>query len=197
MTRPACPDPGRRRNDLDRMCATKICPETHLAIGKVVKPWGLKGAVRIYSYAESLESFLRVPELHVQGKDGPIVLPLEEVKEHNKGILLKFEGRDRIEDVEALIGLTLYMNKQELPRLEEGEYYWHELIGLEVLTDSGRPVGTLEKVMDTGNHDVYVVTKGEREILVPAIREVVRKVDVPGRQMIIHAVEGLLNEDDL
>jgi 16S rRNA processing protein RimM len=179
------------------MCATEIRPETHLAIGKVVKPWGLKGVVRAYSYAESLETFLRISELHVQGKDGPTALLLEEAKQHKKGVLLKFEGRDRIEDVEDLVGLTLYMDKKELPRLEEDEYYWHDLIGMEVLTDSGRLVGTLEKVMETGSHDVYVVMKGEREVLVPAIRDVVREVDVPGKRMIIHAVEGLLNEDDL
>jgi len=179
------------------MCEMEISPETHLAIGKVAKPWGLKGAVKVYSYAESIESFLRISELLVQGKDGPTVLCLEEAKKHQKGILLKFKGRDRIEAVEDLVGLTLYMDRKELPRLEEGEYYWYELIGMEVCTDSGRSVGTLEKVLETGSHNVYVVRKGERESLIPAIREVVRKVDVPGKRMIIHAVEGLLNEDDL
>jgi len=175
----------------------EISSETHLAIGKVLKPWGLKGAVTVYSYAESVESFLRISELRIQGKDGPTVLSLEEAKKHKKGILLKFKGRDRIEDVEDLVGLTLYMDRKELPRLEEGEYYWHELIGMEVCTDSGKSVGTLEKVLETGSHDVYVVRKGEQESLIPAIRDVVRKVDVPGRRMVIHAVEGLLNEDDL
>jgi 16S rRNA processing protein RimM len=179
------------------MCVTEICPETHLAIGKVLKPWGLKGAVKVHSYAESFESFLRISELRAQGKEGPIVLPLEDAKRHEKGILLKFKGRDCVEDVEALVGLTLYMDKKELPRLEEGEYYWYELIGMEVQTDSGRPVGTLEEVLDTGNHDVYVVRQGEREVLVPAVRGVIRKVDVPGKRMIIRAAAGILNEDDL
>ena len=180
------------------MCETEISPETHLAIGKVLKPWGLKGDVRVYSYAESVESFRRISELRVRGEDGTTVLSIEEAKKHKKGVvLLKFKGRDRIEDVEDLAGLTLYMDKKELPRLEEGEYYWHELIGMEVRTDSGRPVGTLEKILEAGNHDVYVVRQGERETLVPAIRDVIRKVDVPARRMVIHAVEGLLNEDDL
>jgi 16S rRNA processing protein RimM len=175
----------------------EISPETLLAIGKVMKPWGLKGAVKVYSYAESIESFLRISDLLVRGKDGPTVLPLEEAKKHQKGILLKFKGRDRIEDVEDLVGLTLYMNKKDLPQLGEDEYYWHELIGMEVCTDSGKSVGTIEKVLETGSHDVYVVRKGEQESLIPAIRDVVRKVDVPAKRMVIHPVEGLLNEDDL
>lgn len=176
------------------MCAKEIRPETHLPIGKVMKPWGLKGAVKIWSYAESVESFLRVSELLVQGQDGPTALPLQEVKEHRKGVLLTFRGRDRIEDVESLVGLTLYVHKSDLPSLEEDEYYWYELIGMEVLTDTGRSVGRVEKVMNTGHHDVYVVTRGGREVLVPAVREVVREVDVPGRRMIIHALEGLLDD---
>jgi 16S rRNA processing protein RimM len=179
------------------MCAIEIRPETHLAIGKVLKPWGLKGAVSVYSYAESPESFLRISVLYVQNEGGTTELPLLEAKRHKKGVLLRFKGRERIEDVEDLVGLTLYMDKQELPPLEEGEYYWHELIGMEVFTEAGRPVGRLEKVLDTGSHDVYVVVNEGREVLVPAIRDVVRKVDVPGRTMIIHAVEGLLREDDL
>jgi 16S rRNA processing protein RimM len=179
------------------MCKTENCPETHLAIGKVVKPWGLKGAVWIHSYAESKESFLRASELRVMGREGPVALSVEEAREHKKGLLLKFKGRDRIEDVEDLVGLTLCVDKKELPPLGEGEYYWYELIGMEVRTEAGRKVGRLEKVMNTGDHDVYVVKKGDREFLIPAVRHVVRQVDVAARRMIIHAAEGLLHQDDL
>ena len=180
----------------DKVCAKEILSQTHVAIGKVLKPWGLKGAVKIRSYAESPESFSRISELRVQGKDGPIVLSLEDVRKQKKAVLLKFKGRDRIEDVEDLVGLTLYLHKKDLPQLEEGEYYWHELIGMEVWTDSGKPIGTLEKILDTGNHDVYVVRRGEQETLIPAIRDVIRKVDAGGKKMIIHPIEGLLNEHD-
>ncbi len=175
----------------------EISPDRHLAIGEVAKPWGLKGMVKVTSYAESIESFRRVSSLRVQGRDGPVVLALEEARQHKKGVLLKFKGRDRIEDVTDLVGLTLYMDKKDLPTLEEGEYYWHELIGMEVRTEAGTEVGTLERILDTGSHDVYVVRKGKRETLIPAIRDVIREVDVPGRGMVIHVVEGLLNEDDL
>jgi len=181
----------------DKVCAKEILPQTHLPIGRVLKPWGLKGAVKISSYAESPASFSRISELCVEGKEGPIVLCLEEVKRQKKALLLKFKGRDCVEDVEELVGLTLYMDKRELPQLEEGEYYWHELIGMEVWTDTGRSLGTLEKILDTGSHDVYVVRKGEQETLIPAIRDVIQKVDVAGRRMIIHPMEGLLSEHDL
>jgi 16S rRNA processing protein RimM len=197
LTKPEFLDPGWIRIMHDKVCAKQILEQTHLAIGKILKPWGLKGAVKIYSYAESPESFSRISEVCVQGRDGPIVLSLEEVKRHKKALLLKFKGRDRIEDVEELVGRTLYIDKKELPQLEEGEYYWHELVGMEVWTDAGKPLGTLEKILDTGSHDVYVVRKGDQETLIPAIRDVIQKVDVAGKRMVIHPIEGLLNEHDL
>lgn len=181
----------------DSVCTKEIRPQTHLAIGKVLKPWGLAGTVKVHSYAESPESFLRVSALHVRGEEGPILLSLEGAKKHKNLVLLKFKGRNRIEDVEDLVGRTLYVDKGDLPLLEEGEYYWFELIGMEVRTDMGKSVGTLERIMDTGSHDVYVVRQGERETLIPAVLDVIRKVDTVERQMIIHAVEGLLNDDDL
>ncbi len=175
----------------------EIGSRTCIAIGKVLKPWGLKGTVKIQSYAESPESFLRISEVHADGKDGLIVLCLESVRKHKKAVLLKFKGRDRVEDVQGLVGNTLYVDKRDLPSLEEGEYYWYQLIGMEVWTDAGKPVGRLEQILDTGNHDVYVVRQGERETLIPAVREVIQKVDVAGRRMTIRAIEGLLSENDL
>jgi 16S rRNA processing protein RimM len=177
----------------DRECRKEIRPPRHLAIGKVLKPWGLKGAVKIQSYAESPESFLRIAEVCVQGERGTVHLALESAKKHKRAVLLKFRGRDRIEDVEELVGCTLYMDEKHLPRLEDGEYYWHQLIGMEVRTDAGTAVGTLEEILDTGSHDVYVVRQGERETLIPAVRDVIQRVDVAGRQMIIRAMEGLLS----
>lgn len=181
----------------DELCTKEILPQAHLAIGEVLKPWGLKGAVKIHSYAESPETFSRISELRVQGEKGPIVLFLEDVKKQKKAVLLKFKGRDRVEDVEELVGRTLYIDKKDLPQLDEGEYYWHELIGMEVWTDDGKSLGTLEKILDTGSNDVYVVQKGGQETLIPAIRDVIRKVDVAGRRMVIHPIEGLLKDHDL
>jgi 16S rRNA processing protein RimM len=181
----------------DSVCTKKIRPETHLAIGKVLKPWGLAGTVKIYSYAESVESFLRLSALYVRGEEGTLLLSLEHAKAHKKAVLLKFKGRDCIEDVEELAGRTLYIDKEDLPPLEEGEYYWFELIGMEVRTDTGKLVGTLERIMNTGSHDVYVVRQGEQETLVPAVPDVIQEVDTAARKVIIQAVKGLLTEDEV
>ena len=172
-------------------------PDNHLAIGKIVKAWGIKGKVKILSYAESPATFRQQKELYIQGRSGRQRLCLESAEEHKKGILLKFEGRDRIEDVEDLIGLTLYMDKKNLPPPEEGEHYWHDLIGMAVETDSGKPLGKLTGIIPTGSNDVYVVRKGKREWLIPAIQEVIREINVEQQLMIISPIEGILEENDL
>ncbi len=170
--------------------------DTYLAIGKVVKVWGLKGHVKVYSYAESLETFRRTRALFTRTEAGVIPLPIESSREHKGGVLLKFRRRDSVEDVEELVGQTLYLEKKDLPELEEGEYYWHELLGMEVRTEEDRLVGRLVRILETGGNDVYVVRKGEKENLIPAIREVVRKVDVAAKRMIIRPLEGLLDLDE-
>ena len=171
--------------------------DRRLDIGKVLKPWGIQGKVKALMYAESEDTFQQHPALWAETDAGFVPLSLESAKPHKKALLLKFKDRNRIEEVEDLIGSTLFMDKDSLPPLEEGEYYWHELIGVEVETESGRPLGRIEQILVTGGNDVYVVNDGRREVLLPAIRDVVRKVDVDAEKMVVRPPEGLLKEDDL
>jgi 16S rRNA processing protein RimM len=170
--------------------------EELLAIGKVLKPWGLKGEVKVETYAESAETYRRASELFVLQRDQPVGLVLEGVRQQPKALVCKFKGLGKIEEVQPLVGATLYLRKADLPALGEGEYYWHQLIGMEVWTDGGRQVGTLSGILSTGGHDLYAVRQGEREWLIPALREVIREVDVAANRMVIHPMEGLLDEDD-
>ena len=178
-------------------CINEAHPDDLLAIGKALKAWGLKGHVKVYSYAESIDTYRRVPGLYIQKNNGPSILHIEAAKQHKKFLLLKFRERDCIEEVEDLIGTTLYMHKQDLPSLEEGEYYWFQLIGMQVQTDCGKQLGILREILDTGGHDVYVVRQGDRELLIPALKDVIRDVYLAGKQMIVRPMEGMLNEHDL
>jgi len=169
-------------------------PDNHLAIGKVLKAWGIKGKVKIFSYAESPETFQGLSTLYVHEKGKTISLELEDVTEHKKGVLLKFKGRNTIEEVEDLTGRTLYMDKRDLPPTENGEYYWFQLIGMTVETDSGKLLGTIKNIMNTGSNDVYVVQQKGRELLIPALQEIILEVDVDRQRMVISPMEGLLND---
>jgi 16S rRNA processing protein RimM len=172
-------------------------PLDMIAIGEVLTSWGLKGHVRIYNYADTPETYKQIRELYIRKENRTIPLEIREAREHKGGVILKFKGRERIEEVEELFRETLYMHKRDLAPLEPGEHYWHQLIGMEVRTDTGKELGTLREILCTGSNDVYVVRQGEREILVPAIRDVIREVDVNENRMTVHPLEGMLDEHDL
>jgi 16S rRNA processing protein RimM len=78
-----------------------------------------------------------------------------------------------------------------LRNLPEGEYYWRDIEGLKVITEEGKVLGTIESIFPTGGNDVYVVSGGEREILLPGIAEVIRKIDIDQGVMIVRLLEGL------
>jgi len=168
-----------------------------LAIGKVLKTRGLKGELKVASYAESPETYQRAGELYLLKGGNPLKLTLERVREQGRALLCKFKGFDRIEEAEGLVGATLYLRKQDLRPLPEGEYYWYQLIGLEVWTDGGKRLGTIKGILNAGSQDIYVVNRGKQEWVIPALPEVIRKVDIPGGRMVIHPIEGLLDQDDL
>ncbi len=170
--------------------------EDLLHIAKVVKPWGLRGHVKLLSYAESPDLFGRVPQLFMHKGGRAIALEVEDIRLHRGRVLLKFQGRDRIEDVEDLLQETLYMHKRDLDPLEPGEYYWFQLIGMEVHTDSGTALGTLREIITTGSNDVYVVREGSREWLIPATDQVVLDVDVNRNRMTVHPLEGMTGTTD-
>jgi len=177
--------------------ATPAGRDDLLEMGRVVKTWGLRGHVKLASYAESPDIFQRVRELYLWKGGRPLSLTVEEARPHQGQVLLKFRGRDRVEDVEDLRGETICMHKQDLDPLQPGEYYWFQLIGMEVKTDAGEDMGTLREILTTGGHDVYVVRRGGREWLVPATREVVVAVDPATNRMTVRPLEGMMDEHDL
>jgi 16S rRNA processing protein RimM len=108
-----------------------------------------------------------------------------------KGITLEVEGIESREAAESLIGSIVFLPAEGERKLPEGEYYWKDLIGAAVFSEEGEWLGIIEGIFPTGSNDVYVCTGGSREILIPAIDEVVRKVDVEKRTLVVHLLEGL------
>jgi 16S rRNA processing protein RimM len=123
----------------------------------------------------------------------PVAYQVEEARPHRPFILLKLKGVDSIEAARALMGATLAVEERDLPPLAEGEFYYYQVIGTEVMTTSGVVLGTIKQVFFTGGHDVWVVRCREREYLIPVIDEVVRSLDIPGKKAIIEPQEGLLD----
>jgi 16S rRNA processing protein RimM len=172
-------------------------PDNLLLVGTVIRPHGLEGLLRIRSYAESEKTFLNSGKVFLGLASGETrehrVLS---VVGHRNDFLMKLEGLSTLDEAESCRNAAILIDKGALGREAEDEYFWHELIGLEVYLNTGEPLGTLKHILPTGSTDIYVVQKGEKELLVPAIHEVVQEIDLAGKRMIISEMEGLfdLNE---
>jgi 16S rRNA processing protein RimM len=169
-----------------------------LLIGKVIRPHGLKGLMRIESYAESRETFLNAGEVFLEAPSGETVkhgiIAITLVKK--KFFLMQLEGLDSLEQAEAYRGGNIYIQKGKLSR-QSDEYFWFELIGLPVYLDTGRRVGIIRHIVPAPGHDIYVVQDGEKEILIPAVHGVIKEVDLENEKVVITGMEDLLDLNEV
>jgi 16S rRNA processing protein RimM len=164
----------------------------YLSIGKIVGPHGINGALRVHPYAESLSIFQPGTRILLKNNQGMKKKYLIRwAKPHGKGMLFSLQGIEDRNQASSLAGCDLLMAKNRLPDLEEGTYYWFEIIGLSVYDAEEEYMGRVEAVIPTGSNDVYVVRNQENEILVPALEHVVLKIDRANGRMTVKLPEGL------
>jgi 16S rRNA processing protein RimM len=167
-----------------------------LEIGKIIRSHGLAGRMKVLSYLESQDVLHNLPEVFVGRRASEAVpFPLEVVQPGRESFILKLGGVEDRDAAARLVGLLVWMPSEKMKKLPEGEYYWLDIIGLQVLTEEGRDLGRIESVFPTGSNDVYVCQGGEKEILLPAIGEVVRNIDMDRRIMVVRLLKGLTDHD--
>lgn len=166
-------------------------PEGWVRIGKVVAPQGLTGEVRVYPLTDFPERFLSTAEVALELPTGPQLRQVKEARLQGDICILKL-AQDRIE-AESLRGVFLLVPEAEVVPLPEDNYYIYQLVGLSVHTEEGQLLGKLADVMTTGGNDVWVVEGDRGQILLPAIRQVIRQVDLQKQQIIVHLLPGLVD----
>jgi 16S rRNA processing protein RimM len=114
-------------------------------------------------------------------------------KANSGKFIIGFKGCDDINLIEPFLGNEVCLKRGQLPGLEADEYYWSDLIGLQVFTDEGTLLGKIADIFETGSSDIYVVRGGDREYLIPAIADVIKTVDPPGGKIVITPLDGLLD----
>jgi 16S rRNA processing protein RimM len=165
----------------------------YVLIGKIVGAHGIKGTNKICSYAESLTVFKPGRTILIRNdRDRETSYEINWVKPHTGTPLLSLKGVADRHQAEAMIGGELFIQKSELPELDEDTYYWFELIGIEVYTAEEQFLGRIESIVETGSNDVYVVKNGEKEVLIPALESVVLNVDLEHNIMRVQLPEGLI-----
>lgn len=163
-----------------------------ILMGRIVGAHGIAGSLKLASYAESPAVFETGRTLVVRSGNGSeTVYEIAWARAQGRSTLLSLKGIAGRSQAEALIGCDVFLDKAVLPKLEDGVYYWDDLIGIEVVSADGAPLGRIESIFRTGSNDVYVIKQGDRELLLPALRSVVRSVDLEARRMEVQVPEGL------
>lgn len=165
-----------------------------IAIGRITRAQGLRGELNVEPLTEAPERFSLLTRVTIEKSDGQAQMAeIEKARVVKRRVILKLRTVSNRTEAEALHGALITIPRQECLQLEDGSYYIFELIGLRVVTDAGAVVGELTDVLDLPANDVYVVQAETREYLIPAIAEVIKKVDLDSGLMIINPIEGLLD----
>lgn len=165
----------------------------YFRIGVITSTHALKGDVKVFPTTEDPARFKELKDAFIHDGKGYMPVKITKASFFRQFVILHFEGKDRIEDVESLVKKEIYVDRAHAIPLEEGEYYISDLIGLSVYDeDDGRLLGELTDVLQTGANDVYVVTKDGQEILIPVIEECIRKVDLETGEVHVHLLPGLV-----
>lgn len=164
----------------------------YLEIGQIVNTFGIKGMVKIRPFTDDIRRFDKLKKVYIK-KNNVKEYEIEEVKYHKDMVLIKFKGIENLEQANLLRNYYLLINRDEEEPLEEGRYYIVDMLGIEVYTDEGKKLGILDDIFNTGSNDVYVI-KDElgKQILLPAIKEVIKQVNIENKNMIVHLIPGLV-----
>ncbi len=160
-----------------------------LRIGRVSRPHGLRGELSIQVSVSKPPLLNDVEQVYI----GPARVPykISAARTHRKRLLLRLANVEDRESAEALRGQDVSISAADAEPLQTDEYYIRELIGLQIVTEEGETLGTLTDVLETGANDVYVVTQDEDDWLLPAIKDVIRAIDLERNEMIVHLLPGL------
>ena len=163
-----------------------------LPIGKVVGTHGIKGNLKVFSYAETSAVFQPQGYVLIQSGIGRIQpYKINRVSPFKGGVILSLNDISDRNQAQEMVGAELFIQKCDLPELEKDTYYWFELIGLSVWTVDNQMIGQIDSIIQTGSNDVYVVKGPEKETLVPALASVILDIDLDQQTMRVRLPDGL------
>ncbi len=158
----------------------------YLEAGEIVNTHGIKGEVKMIPWADSVDFLKKFRTLYIDSKPVKVLSS----RPHGKFLIAKLEGVEDVNAAMSLKGKTVYIDRADA-KLPKGHYFIADIIGAQVVTDTGEELGLLQEVMELPANDVYVV-KGEKEILIPAVDEFIVSVDAEAGIITVHVIEGLI-----
>ncbi len=157
-----------------------------ILLGQIHGLFGVKGWVKVFSYTRPRSQILNYARWYL-GRDADCEIKLENGRSHNDGVIAKLAGIDDRDQAVSLLEKEIWVEQDDLPKLTADEYYWYQLIGLQVFDTSKNTIGTLVRLMETGANDVMVVRdeKGAEHLIPYVMRQVIKKVNLDNKTMIV------------
>lgn len=162
-------------------------------MGEIVTTHGIRGWLKLKPYNPETAGLSRTKTVVLQKGEVIAHHSLEASRVHQGQVLVKLEGIDRIDEAERWVGSTLAVADKALRPLEPGEYYYYQVLGLDVYDTQGQWLGVLTRIWSKKGGDLYVVQGKAKEYLIPAVREMIEKIDLPGGKIIVNPPPGLLD----
>lgn len=166
----------------------------YLAVGKVINTHGVKGELKVMPITSDISRFDYLLFVSVNYEGTYKEYRVLNCRVHKDFVLITLKGIENMNDAEKLKGQELFVHRKHAKPLDEDEFFICDIIGMEVY-EGDTFLGTLTDVLETGSNDVYIITdKDRKELLLPALKSVVEKVDLEGRRMQVKIPEGLIDE---
>jgi len=167
--------------------------EEFIIIGKIVSTQGNEGEVKVIPLTDSIDRFSKLTDVFIRKGNNKKLLKINNLKIKKDTVILKLEDIENIEKAEIIVGSFLEVKRINAVKLPKDTYFVFDIIGLEVYANENELLGKVDNIISTGSNDVYVIkNKNKQEILIPAIREVIKNIDLEKKRITINMVDGLL-----
>lgn len=168
--------------------------DADLRVGVITRTHGIRGEVKVYPTTDSPLRFQEFERVLLKCGGRMRCFPIESARFFKNMVILKLRGIDSMEEAEQYRGGELYISREDGEPLSENEYYIGDIIGLLAEDEDGNSLGTVKDVLQTGANDVYVVAReGKRDLLLPAIHDCIKQIDLENGRMTVHVMDGLLD----
>jgi 16S rRNA processing protein RimM len=174
-----------RTHDDAPVAAVSVVSANLVTLGRISGLFGVHGWVKVFSYSQPRDGMLRYNLWYLELATGWSQMALEGGHRHSKGVVAKLAGCDSRDRAAPLLGAAIAVSREQFPDVEPGEYYWTDLLNLQVVTQAGVQLGVVDYLLETGANDVLVV-KGDRERLIPFVaRDVISKIDLDNGILVV------------
>ena len=167
--------------------------QEYFEIGQIVNTFGIKGFVKVNPFTDDMHRFEELKSVLVVKNKETIEMHIEEVKLHKNVVLIKFKGIEDINMAEKYKGCYIKIKREDARKLPKDTYFIADLIGIKVYDDNGNLLGKVDDIYNNKVHDIYVIRNDlGKQILLPSIKEVIKKIDIDNDMIVVHLIDGLV-----